>query len=87
MAITAKKETIKDYRTHAKDTGSADVQVALLIKRIEYLTGHFKAHPKDTNSRRGLLMMVGHRAALLKYLARYQPERYQQLIKRLGLRK
>jgi small subunit ribosomal protein S15 len=87
MANTAKTATVKEYRTHAKDTGSSDVQVALLTKRIEHLTEHFKAHPKDTNSRRGLLMMVGQRAALLKYLTRYQPERYQQLIKRLGLRK
>ena len=87
MAIEEKVKLVKEYQTHKKDTGSPEVQVALLTRRINQLTDHFKTHPKDTNSRRGLLVMIGQRASLLKYLARYFPERYQKLIKRLGLRK
>lgn len=87
MAIAEKTKVVKEYQTHKNDTGSSDVQIALITKRIQHLTGHFKNHPKDTNSRRGLLVLVGQRASLLKYLARYYPERYQKLIKRLGLRK
>lgn len=87
MAIAEKTKVVKDYQTHKKDTGSSEVQVALLTRRINQLAKHFETHPKDTNSRRGLLMLVGQRASFLKYLIRYHPERYQKLIKRLGLRK
>ena len=83
----SKKTVISDYQTHDKDTGSAEVQVALLTARIQHLTEHLKTHKKDHTSRRGLLMMVGHRARLLKYLAAGAPARYQTLIKRLGLRR
>ena len=82
-----KQEVISEYRTHEGDTGSAEVQVALLTARIEHLTEHLRAHKKDHTSRRGLLKMVGHRARLLKYLAAGAPPRYQTLIQRLGLRR
>ena len=82
-----KQEVISEYRTHEGDTGSAEVQVALLTARIEHLTEHLRAHKKDHTSRRGLLKMVGHRAQLLKYLASGAPTRYQTLIQRLGLRR
>ncbi|MBI4833357.1 MAG: 30S ribosomal protein S15 [Planctomycetes bacterium] len=89
MALVAEKKTgvIKAHQVHKKDTGSSQVQIALLTERIAELTEHFKRHPKDTNSRRGLLMMVGHRSALLKYLAKHQPSKYQEIIKKLGIRK
>ena len=82
-----KLEVITQYRTHEQDTGSAEVQVALITARIEHLTEHLKEHKKDHASRRGLLMMVGHRAQLLKHLAGMSPGRYQGLIERLGLRR
>ena len=82
-----KEKTVGENKVHAKDTGSAEVQVALLTARINHLTEHLKGHLKDHASRRGLLMMVGKRSALLKYLAQTAPERYQDLIKKLGLRK
>jgi small subunit ribosomal protein S15 len=82
-----KRKIIEEFRTHENDTGSPEVQVALLTARINHLTEHLKLHRKDFTSRRGLLMMVGKRASLLKYLARTDSERYQKLIKRLGLRK
>jgi len=72
---------------HATDTGSPEVQVAILSKRIDSLTEHFKAHKKDHHSRRGLLMMVGARRRLLDYLKRMDTDRYKDLIKRLGIRK
>lgn len=82
-----KTKTISDYRLHDTDTGSSEVQVALLTARIEHLTGHLKTHNKDHSSRRGLLKMVGHRAQLLKHLAEESPTRYKGLIERLGLRR
>ena len=89
MALTSssKSELIEDYRTHDSDTGSPEVQIAILTKRIEYLTGHFKVHSKDHHSRQGLLKMVGRRRRLLDYLKRKDFKRYQQIIGRLGLRK
>jgi small subunit ribosomal protein S15 len=82
-----KGEIIASYKTHPGDTGSPEVQVALLSERIEYLTEHFKTHRKDHHSRRGLLMMVGTRRRLLDYLKRTDADRYRELIKRLGIRK
>jgi len=89
MSITEerKQEIIADYRTHDGDTGSPEVQIALLTDRIRHLTDHLKVHKKDHASRRGLLKMVGRRSALLKYLTRKDRERYQAVIKRLGLRR
>jgi small subunit ribosomal protein S15 len=84
---TKKAETITSYRRHESDTGSPEVQVALLSKRISELTEHFKAHAKDHHSRRGLLQMVGRRRRLLDYVKRRDTERYRALIERLGLRK
>ena len=78
---------ITDYRLHESDTGSSDVQVALLTQRINELTEHFKTHTKDHHGRRGLLKMVGQRRRLLDYLKRRDIDRYRQLIERLGLRK
>ena len=82
-----KTEVIGSYGTHDGDTGSPEVQVALLSERINYLTDHFKAHAKDHHSRRGLLKLVGQRRRLLDYLKRKDTERYADLIKRLGIRK
>jgi len=82
-----KKKIIGDTRIHEKDTGSAEVQIALLTERINELTEHLKNHKKDFSSRRGLLKMVGKRSSLLKYLTRTDPQRYQTIITRLGLRK
>ena len=79
--------TIEKYRTHETDTGSPEVQIALLTERITHLTEHLKVHKKDHASRRGLLMLVGRRSSLLKYLTRKDRNRYQTLIKRLGLRR
>lgn len=79
--------TIETYRLHETDTGSADVQIALLTERINGLSEHFKRHAKDHHSRRGLLRLVSQRRRLLDYLRRTGPERYQELIKRLGLRR
>jgi len=82
-----KNEVISTYKTHDNDTGSPEVQVAILSERITYLTEHFKTHAKDHHSRRGLLKMVGQRRRLLDYVRREDPSRYSQLIKRLGIRK
>src|SRR5512145_2416143 len=82
-----KTDIIGTYKTHTADTGSPEVQVALLSERINYLTEHFKAHAKDHHSRRGLLKLVGQRRRLLDYLKRKDTERYSDLIKRLGIRK
>jgi len=89
MSLTAekKKEVVTSYGLHEKDTGSAEIQVALLTNRIGQLTEHLKTHKKDHASRRGLLKMVGARSSLLKYLTRTNRDRYQKLIERLGLRK
>ena len=87
MTQEEKNAVIAEYATHEGDTGSPEVQVALLTKRINDLTGHLKIHKKDHHSRRGLLMMVGHRRNLLNYLQNNDIERYRSLIARLGIRK
>ena len=89
MSITAerKQEVIGEYATSSGDTGSPEVQVAIITERINNLTEHFKTHKHDHHSRRGLLIMVGQRRRLLDYLKRTDEKRYQKLIERLGLRK
>jgi small subunit ribosomal protein S15 len=89
MGLTTeqKQPLITDYRTHERDTGSADVQVALLTKRINDLTEHLRNFKKDHHSRRGLLMMVGKRRRLLEYIRKQDVAKYRQLIERLGLRR
>ena len=89
MSITAerKQELIKEYATAAGDTGSPEVQVAILSERIKNLTEHLKDHKKDHHSRRGLLIMVGHRRRLLDYVKNVESARYEKLIERLGLRR
>ncbi len=82
-----KEKIIGDFKTHDGDTGSPEVQIALLTKRIDELTEHLKIHRKDHASRRGLLKMVGTRSALLKYVSKRDVSRYQEIISRLGLRK
>ncbi len=82
-----KAEIIKEFQIHEGDTGSVEVQVAILTARIKHLTEHLKKHPKDFHSRRGLMKMVGRRRKLLKYLRRTKPESYRELIEKLGLRK
>ena len=82
-----KEKIIGDFETHDGDTGSPEVQVALLTNRINELTEHLKTHKKDHASRRGLLKMVGTRASLLKYVNKKDPDRYRKIISRLGLRK
>jgi small subunit ribosomal protein S15 len=89
MSLTKdnKQEVIKEFGRTASDTGSAEVQIALLTRRIEDLTGHFKSNPKDHNSRRGLLKMVGQRRKLLNYLKRKDIEKYREILDKLSLRK
>jgi small subunit ribosomal protein S15 len=89
MAVTAQRklEIVAEYATKKGDTGSPEVQVALLSENIKNLTEHLKLHRKDYTSRRGLLMMVGQRSKLLRYLRQTNPERYRELIARLGLRR
>ena len=82
-----KTEVVSGYRIHATDTGSPEVQAALLSERINYLTEHFKTHPKDHHSRRGLLQLVGHRRRLLEYLKGKDLARYRVLVGKLGIRK
>ncbi|MGD1152209.1 MAG: 30S ribosomal protein S15 [Syntrophales bacterium] len=82
-----RKDVINNFQLHAVDTGSPEVQIALLSARIEYLTEHFKAHKKDHHSRRGLLKLVSKRRRLLDYLRKKDVERYRSVIQRLGLRK
>ncbi len=82
-----KTEIIGDFKVHAKDTGSPAVQVALLSKKIEYLTTHFQEHKKDFHSRRGLLIMIGKRRRLLAYLKKTDVKKYQETISKLKLRK
>jgi len=84
---TVKSELEKEFGRHDGDTGSPEVQIALLTKRIELLTTHFKNHRKDTNSRRGFLRLIGRRRNLLRYLQKTQPEKYQDILKKLNLRK
>ncbi|HEX6438818.1 MAG TPA: 30S ribosomal protein S15 [Candidatus Binatia bacterium] len=87
VAPQQKQGVIEQFRVHQSDTGSPEVQVALLSQRIDYLTQHFKIHAKDHHSRRGLLKLVGQRRRLLDYLKKSDFERYQVLIQRLGIRK
>ncbi len=87
LTTEVKKEIIGKFKLHGKDTGSPEVQIALLSNRITYLTEHFKTHKKDHHSRRGLLKLVGQRRKLLNYLKRTDITRYQQIIKELGIRK
>ncbi|BBL78875.1 30S ribosomal protein S15 [Rubrobacter xylanophilus] len=86
-AVENKEETIREFRTHEGDTGSPEVQVAILTRRIAHLTEHLREHKHDYHSRRGLLKMVGKRRRLLKYLQKKDVERYRALISRLGLRR
>jgi small subunit ribosomal protein S15 len=89
MAVAGERTRtlVQKYQRHGTDTGSPEVQVALLTDRIGYLTGHFKVHPKDHHSRRGLLKLVGRRRRLLNYLKQRDFQRYRTLIERLGIRK
>jgi len=87
MEKSKKDELVGTYRVHETDTGSPDVQAALLTERINHLAEHLKVHRKDHTSRRGLLMMVGRRARLLRYLHRTSAARYAEIVKRLGIRK
>ena len=87
LAREQKKTVIDRYATHASDTGSPEVQIALLSERIGQLTEHFKTHKKDHGSRRGLLMLVSKRRSLLDYLKKYDSERYKAVIGKLGIRK
>ena len=87
QAREVKEQVIRDYRVHDKDTGSPEVQVALLTERINSLSDHFKAHVKDFHSRRGLLKMVSQRRKLLDYLKLKDADKYRDLIEKLGLRK
>ncbi len=87
LVLEKKKEIMDQFKTHEKDTGSPEVQVAVLTERINQLTEHLKTHMKDHASRRGLLKMVGKRNRLLKYLSSTAPERYRAIIAKLGLRK
>ncbi|MDH3329284.1 MAG: 30S ribosomal protein S15 [Desulfobulbaceae bacterium] len=84
---TKKKEIIEKFKTHDTDTGSSEVQIALLSDRITYLTDHFQTHTKDHHSRRGLLKLVGQRRSLLNYLKTKDINKYRELIKELGIRK
>ena len=87
LAQEKKKEIMDQFKTHEKDTGSPEIQIALLSERIRYLTEHFKAHKRDHHSRRGLLKLVGQRRRLLNYLKENKLDRYRIVIDRLGLRK
>jgi small subunit ribosomal protein S15 len=87
LAVEAKKEIVGTHRRHKSDTGSTEVQVALMSARIEQLTEHFKTHKKDHSSRRGLLALVAQRRRLLDYLKGESPQKYQALIAKLGIRK
>jgi len=82
-----KQQIIEQFRINEKDTGSVEVQIALLTARINHLTEHLKVHPKDFHSRRGLMKMVGRRRKMLRYLKRVNPESYRNLIEKLNLRK
>jgi small subunit ribosomal protein S15 len=87
MQAEQKQKIVSDFKIHAKDTGSPEVQIALITERINQLRQHFDAHKKDHSSRRGLLKLVSRRNQLLKYLTREDRQRYQQIIGKLGLRK
>jgi len=87
LTVDRKRTLIEQFKTHEGDTGSPEVQIALLSDRINGLTEHFKQHAKDHHSRRGLLMLIGKRRGLLEYLRKKNPERYRALIDRLGIRR
>lgn len=87
MVRERKNQIIGNFKLHEKDTGSSEIQIALLSERITYLTEHFKIHKKDHHSRRGLLKMVSKRRSLLDYLKRKDDNKYREIIKRLGIRK
>ncbi len=87
LALDRKKSLIEQFRTHEGDTGSPEVQIALLTERINGLTEHFKTHAKDHHSRRGLLMLIGKRRSLLEYLRKEKVERYRTIIEKLGIRR
>ena len=87
LATERKQEIIEQYKTHEGDTGSPEVQIALLSERITYLTEHFRTHKKDHHSRRGLLKIVGQRRRLLDYLKKKDVERYRTIINKLGIRR
>ena len=87
MSQIDKKSVIEKFRTHETDTGSAEVQIAVLTEKINLLTEHLRKNPKDHHSRRGLLKMVGHRRNLLNYLMKKDVERYRSIIEKLGIRK
>lgn len=87
LSLEKKKEIIREFQTHENDTGSPEVQVAILTYRINELNEHLKVHKKDHHSRRGLLKMVGHRRNLLNYLKNKDITRYRELVKKLGLRR
>lgn len=89
MALTKeeKQKIIEEFKIHENDTGSPEVQIALLTARINYLTEHFKVHKKDFHSRRGMMKLIGQRKRLLEYLKRKDFNRYREVIKKLGLRK
>ena len=87
LTTQQKGKIINDFETHKGDTGSPEVQIALLTSRIKYLTGHFQLHKKDHHSRRGLLKLVGQRRRLLNYLKKKDVQKYRDLIKTLGIRK
>ncbi|MBC8436371.1 MAG: 30S ribosomal protein S15 [Candidatus Omnitrophica bacterium] len=89
MALVKEKKTkiIDEFKVHARDTGSAEVQIAILTERINSLGGHFKEHKKDFNSRRGLLILVGRRRRLLNYLKDKDPKKYEEVLAKLNLRK
>lgn len=87
LAVDRKRTLIEQFRTHESDTGSPEVQIALLTERVNSLTEHFRQHAKDHHSRRGLLMLIGKRRSLLEYLRNKDPERYRAVIERLGIRR
>ncbi len=87
LDVEKKKQIIESYKIHDKDTGSPEVQIALLSERINYLNEHFKTHKKDHHSRRGLLKLVAQRRKLLDYLKRVNRSRYERIIERVGIRK
>jgi small subunit ribosomal protein S15 len=87
QTVVRKNEIIEKFKTHESDTGSSEVQIALLTDRIQYLTEHFKVHTKDHHSRQGLLKLVGQRRSLLDYLKKQDIQKYRSLIQELGIRK
>lgn len=87
ISLQKKKEIIEAFKIHPTDTGSPEVQIALLTERISYLTEHFKVHTKDHHSRRGLLKLVAHRKSLMNYLKNIDKKRYEAVVQKLGLRK